>query len=117
MVAGGRSARPRAAEIDWQLHRERVDPATRRQVTHTAPLGTLPDGTFVTLPGKPGAPCLVLGRKLLTWTAEGYRGARPRPDELEVVVLTPRTTVGALAAGFRPQLHPSAEPARAPLAS
>jgi len=117
MVAGVRSARPRAAEIDWQLHRERVDPATRRQVTHTAPLGTLPDGTFVTLPGKPGAPCLVLGRKLLTWTAEGYRGARPRPDELEVVVLTPRTTVGALAAGFRPQLHPSAEPARAPLAS
>jgi hypothetical protein len=117
MMAGGRAARPRAAEIDWQLHRERVDPATRRQVTHMAPLGTLPDGTFVTLPGKPGAPCLVLGRKLLTWTAEGYRGARPRPDGLEVVVLTPRTTVGALAAGFRPQLHPSAEPARAPLAS
>jgi hypothetical protein len=117
IVAGGGSARPRAAEIDWQLHRERVDPATRRQVTHTAPLGSLPDGAFVTLPGKPAVAYLVLGRRLLTWTAEGYRGARARPDGLEAVVLTPRATVGALAAGFRPQLHPSAEPARTPLAS
>ena len=117
MAAGGRSERPRAAEIDWQLHRERVDSATRRQVTHAAPLDALPDGVFVTLPGKPGAPYLVLERRLLTWTAEGYRGVRARPDGLEVVVLTPRTTVAALAAGFKPRLHPSAEPARAPLAS
>ena len=113
MAASGRAVRPRAAEIDWQLHRERVDPATRRQVTHAAPLDALPDGVFVALPGKPGAAYLVLRRRLLTWTAEGYRGGRARPDGLEVVVLTPRTTVGALAAGFRPRLHPSAEPAPA----
>ena len=113
MAAGGRTERPRAAEIDWQLHRERVDPATRRQVTHAAPLDSLPDGAFVTLPGKPGTAYLVLGRSLLTWTAEGYRGARERPDRLEVAVLTPRATVAAMAAGFKPLLHPSAEPARA----
>lgn len=113
MTAGGRRERPRVAEIDWLLHRERVDSVSRRQVTHTATLDTLPDGTFVTLPGKPGTPCLVLGRQLLAWTAEGYRAAHDRPRALEVVVLTPRTTVGALAAGFRPQLHPSAEPALA----
>jgi hypothetical protein len=55
MAAGGRSSRPRAAEIDWQLHRERVDSLTRRQVTHPAALDALPDGVFITLPGKPGA--------------------------------------------------------------
>jgi hypothetical protein len=113
MAAGGRTERPRAAEIDWQLHRERVDPATRRQVTHAAPLDSLPDGAFVTLPGKPTTAYLVLGRSLLTWTAEGYRGARERPDHLEVTVLTPRATVTVMAAGFKPLLHPSAESARA----
>ena len=113
MAAAGRAERPRAAEIDWQLHRERVDPATRRQVTHAAQLDALPDGTFVTLPGKPATAYLVLGRTLLTWNADGYRGLRERPAGLEVVVLTPRTTVGALAAGFKPQLHPSAAPAPA----
>jgi hypothetical protein len=111
MAACGRSERPRAAEIDWLLHRERVDPQTRRQVTHTAPLDALPDGVFIALPGKPGTACLVLGRQLLSWTAEGYRGVQERPRDLEVTVLTPRTTVAALAAGFKPQLHPSAEPA------
>jgi hypothetical protein len=113
MAAGGRSTRPRAAEIDWQLHRERVDSLTRRQVTHSARLDGLPDAAFITLPGKPGAPLLVLGRQLLCWTAEGYRGMHERPRDLEVAVLTPRTTVAALAAGFKPQLHPSAESAYA----
>lgn len=114
MRATGRANRPRAAELDWQLHGERVDSLSRRQVSHDAPLDDLPDGTFITLPGKPGAPYLVKGEHLLPWTPEGYRAARERPLGIEVTVLTPRATVGALAAGFRPRLHPSAnaEPQR-----
>jgi hypothetical protein len=108
MKASGGANRPRAAELDWQLHRERVEAQTRRQISYPATIDELPDGTFVTLPGKPAAPYLVLGEQLLPWTAEGYRAARERPSGLEVTVLTPRPTVAALAAGYRPQLHPSA---------
>jgi hypothetical protein len=108
ITASGCALRPRAAELDWQLHRERVDPQTRRQITHQAPLATLPAGTFVTLPGKPATPCLVQASGLLAWTPEGYRPLREHPDEGEVTVLTPRATVAALAAGFQPQLHSSA---------
>jgi hypothetical protein len=108
MAASGRSQRPRAAELDWQLHRERVDPLTRRQISHETALRALPAGTFVTLPGKPTAPCLVHEKRLLAWTPEGYRPLREQPDEGLATVLTPRATVAALAAGFKPQLHPSA---------
>lgn len=53
-------------------------------------------------------PYLVLGDRLLPWTPEGYRPARERPSGLEVTVLTPRSTVATLRAGFKPRLHPSA---------
>jgi hypothetical protein len=108
MVAVGRADRPRAAEIDWQLHRQRVEAQTRRQITYPAAIEDLPDGTFITLPGKPTVPYLVLDQRLLPWTPEGYRAARERPTRLEVTVLTPHATVGALRAGFRLLLHPSA---------
>ena len=108
LAAIGLANRPRAAELDWQLHREGVVAQTRRQISHPAPIDDLPDGAFVTLPGKPTVAYLVLGAQLLQWTAEGYRARRERPSRLEVTVLTPRPTVAALAAGYRPQLHPSA---------
>jgi hypothetical protein len=44
----------------------------------------------------------------LPWTPEGYRAPRERPSGIEVTVLTPRPIVAVLAAGYRPQLHPSA---------
>ncbi len=108
VAATGRAGRPRAVELDWQLHRERVEAQTRRQITHPAAIDDLPDGVFITLPGKPGVPYLLQGDLLLPWAPEGYRPARERPAGLEVTALTPRATVAALAAGFRPQLHPSA---------
>jgi hypothetical protein len=108
IAASGRTARPRAAELDRQLHRERVNSLTRRQITHRAAIDDLPDGIFVTLPGEPAAPYLILGRRLLRWAPEGYRPARQRPVGLEVTVSTPRTTVAVLRAGYRPELHDSA---------
>jgi hypothetical protein len=108
VAATGRAGRPRAVELDWQLHRERVEAQTRRQITHPAAIDDLPDGSFITLPGKPGVPYLLLDDRLLPWVPEGYRPARERPTRLEVTVLTPRATVAALRAGFQPLLHPSA---------
>src|SRR5215468_383342 len=49
----GVAARPRAAEMDTCLHAERVDSRTRRQVTHPAVLGDLPDGAMVSYAGGP----------------------------------------------------------------
>src|SRR5207302_3170338 len=44
-----------ADAIDAQLHAERLDPGTRAQLRHEAPLGELPDGAFVLWEG---APCV-----------------------------------------------------------
>lgn len=99
--------RPLAAEIDRIVHADRVEPRTRRQVTFEAPLDDLPDGTFVALADGPDAPLLVLAANLLPWTFEGY-GAPQRRPRGTATVLTPRSTVAALAAGYAPVLHPSA---------
>ncbi len=73
--------------------------------TWSAPGGELPDGAVVLT----GGPHLVLGGRLLAFSFAGWRAAAPRPrGGLELEVLTPRTSVLALARGFAPQLHPSA---------
>jgi hypothetical protein len=97
-----------APEIDRRLHAARVT-RSRRQITHVAPLDTLPDGAFVRLPGT-AEPLLVKAENLLPWHPEGYGPARPRPTG-PATVLTPAPTVAALRNGYRPLLHPSATPA------
>ena len=59
---------PRAKEMDWALHLERIDRATRRQKKWSYHLDDLPDSAFVALEG---APHLVLGNQLLTWRHSG----------------------------------------------
>src|SRR3989442_13009167 len=49
----------------------------------------------------------VRGKSLLRWTPAGYRERRRRPGGIEVSVLTPPSIVAVLAAGYRPQWHPS----------
>jgi hypothetical protein len=103
-AAGDSSGSPggplRATAVDEVLHRERTGPPWQ------APLGTLPDGAFVALPGDP-RPFLVLGGALLAWTPGGYTDRLPR-SSATVEVLTPRSTVAALQAGYRPVFHPTA---------
>jgi hypothetical protein len=97
-----------ADAIDAQLHRERVDPDTRAELSHNAALDDLPDGTFVL---RGGEPCLVLGAELLRWTPAGYAQRLRRPLGEEAVVLTPPSLVAVLRAGWQPAvplLHPSA---------
>jgi hypothetical protein len=104
----GDLASSRAPAIDRALHGTRVESRSRRQITFAAELDALPDGAFVTLADDPATAWLVLGDRLLPCAPEGYGPARARPSGREVRVLTPCLTVAVLAAGYRPELHPSA---------
>jgi hypothetical protein len=96
--------REKAPVIDAALQGARVQPRTRRQVTHVAALEALPDGAFVRWQGTPH---LVQAAGLLRWTHFGYDAAAPRGAG-PVEVLTPAPLVAVLRAGYRPLLHPSA---------
>ena len=98
--------RPTAASIDDRLHEERVGPG-RSKRTFVANIDDLPDGVFVTLAAD-GLACLIWGGQLLAWSPGGYNGRLPRPVGEEVTVLTPRSTVAAIRAGYVPGVHPSA---------
>jgi hypothetical protein len=84
----------RAPQTDALLHAERRAAPTR------LPWRDLPDGTFVAVAA---GPALVLGDRLLPWTVDGYGHPTSRPRTGAVAVLTPPSTVRALAAGYLPQ--------------
>ncbi|HVB43813.1 MAG TPA: hypothetical protein VNF47_14080 [Streptosporangiaceae bacterium] len=97
--------RPRAREMDLVLHAERVDRRTRSKITRPARTGDLPDGAMV---WHEGAPALLCAGSLLPWTISGYAPAVPASPRATLDVLTPPSIVAALAAGYRPLVHPSA---------
>lgn len=97
---------PDLMTLDRHMHRDRVT-RTRQQVRHTAPLKSLPDGTFIL---HDGAPHLVRDARLLRAAPDGYNASLPRPTSGEATVLTPACTVAVLTQGYRPALHPSASP-------
>jgi hypothetical protein len=89
---------PRGADdMDEALHRERIE--NRRKRTCRRRLGDLPDGTMITRNGRAYA---VRGNSLLPWSFACYGALEPLDREAIVEVLTPRSTVAALAAGYRP---------------
>jgi hypothetical protein len=101
-----------ADQLDALLHAERLRADGSRRL-HEASSETLPDGTFVLHDGRPH---LVLGNRLLCWTAAGYAARRRRPAGLIAGVITPPSLVALLAAGWEPLVplvHPSAKPRRA----
>jgi hypothetical protein len=87
---------PKAAEMDLVLHGERLAHFAGRY--QEAQLGGLPDGAMVERGGRPYA---VRGNQLLPWSFFGYGVPEARSVE-RVRVLTPRASVAALAAGYRP---------------
>lgn len=102
------SGKSSADAIDAQLHNERVEPSTRAQRHHHGPLDDLPDGVFVL---HDGAPHLVLGDLLLTWSAAGYQSRSQRPKHTQARVITPPSLVAVLRTDWRslvPVVHPSA---------
>ncbi len=94
-----------ADEINQKLHKERVAPANKKQITHAAEFNGLPKGTFVAVHGEAW---LVRGSLLARYTPSGYDEWMPRPPGC-AVVLTPASTVEALRAGYSPDIHPSAQ--------
>ncbi|MBB3975500.1 hypothetical protein GGQ64_000676 [Rhizobium azooxidifex] len=109
--AGNGVAPPKAQDMDMRLHAERLERGGKRlhpltgppTGALTGPLDTLPDGAFV---ASQGAAYLVRGGGTLLWQPDGYRRARP-PGPVDGL-LTPPSTLAALAAGYRAVLHPTA---------
>jgi hypothetical protein len=89
--------------MDNVLHAERLAGKTKR--LHRRGIDTLPDGAMIALGTDAFA---VRGDHLLPWTPAGYTQAQPRPQAIEVDVLTPPSILAVLTAGYRPLWHPSA---------
>ena len=53
-------------------------------------------------------PGLLAGGRVLPWSFAGYAAAVALREDETVEVLTPPSSVAAIAAGYRPLLHPSA---------
>jgi hypothetical protein len=110
-VAGNPSAvGPRQAmadAIDAHLHADRLCPDLSKR-TYRASLAELPDGVLVVRKGAGESVCLLWKDHLLAWTLDGYKRLRDRPRTEEVEVLTPRSTVAAIRAGYVPEVHPTA---------
>ncbi len=71
-----------------------------------APLATVPRGTVIV--DDRHRPRLVLDDRTLAFSFAGWTDPAPRASDRDVDVLTPPTSVAALANGFTPLLHPSA---------
>lgn len=104
----GTGSSPSAEEIDHVLHAERLAPggAKRTFLAHPA---RLPAGTMVA--DAAGRPILLWRRRLLPWSPGGYGKAVAVPRGAKVRVLTPRSVVRALAAGYPVGVHHSANSA------
>lgn len=104
------NAAPPVDVIDSVLHSERISGQhfhrDKVKLTFTAQLETLPDGAFV-IPATGGGPHLVFGDALYAWSFNAYGQPIARADA-RVQLLTPRSTVGALADGYAARIHPSA---------
>jgi hypothetical protein len=104
-LAQGLASPPKAVEMDDVLHRERTR-RDRTKVTYRAGLADLPGGAMIVLPGRPDASALIQDGRLHIWSPGGYTQG-PALTDMAVDVLTPRSTVALLAAGYRPELHAS----------
>lgn len=97
-------ARPRAADIDARLHADRLASGGAAPPLTMEETAGLPDGSMVAIGEKAFA---LAGGKALPWSFTGY-GAPVRLEDLAgaVRLVTPRSTVAALRAGYRPAWAP-----------
>jgi hypothetical protein len=92
----------RAPGIDEVLHSERLNGKAKRLHALPMPLDALPDGAMVQADDH--SYLITQGRALL-WSFDGYREAQSITNAM---LLTSPSALRALAAGYRPVLHPSA---------
>jgi len=87
-------------QIDAVIHAERID-KQKSKVSFEAYVEDLPPGTFISLDNQP---YLVWEKQLLLWSPFGYAKGIALPDKQKLTVLTPRSIVNTLKAGYRPQV-------------
>ena len=100
-----------ASDLNERLVAERHRPGrglTRApdRIVWPSPFDELPTGAVVI--DADGAPRLVLDDRLLRFSFDGWTDPVTRPTGRIASVLTPPTSVAALANGYRAQLHESA---------
>jgi hypothetical protein len=95
----------RVDDIDRALQDERVGPDRKKRL-HETRLSALPDGSMIADGDRAR---LVLGGDLLGWTPFGYTDRRPAATSPPIVhALTPPSISAVIRAGYRPDVHPSA---------
>jgi hypothetical protein len=105
---GNRTSDLRAPAVDAVLHAERLDRRAKRLHPLPMPLDELPDGAMV----QAGEESFVIMNGLpLRWSFTGYRAVDAPFSDARLI--TPPSTVRALAAGYKPVLHGSASKRRA----
>lgn len=100
-----------ASDLNRRLARERLNRGRglsrgRDRKTWVSRIGELPDGTVIVDGAR--RPFLLLGEGMFEFGFGGWVNPKPRPGTGEVSVLSPPTSVLALANGFRPLIHDSA---------
>ncbi|MEQ8966971.1 MAG: hypothetical protein RID91_14220 [Azospirillaceae bacterium] len=100
-------AAPKADAIDARLHGERR--GSRRGAPGPAPIdpGALPAGAIAVDSARPDRALLRVPGGWRAWSFEGYTEVAPPADP--VTPLTPASILAALAGGYAPALHPSAD--------
>ena len=101
----GLGRRPTMKQIDSILHADRLTEDGKKRVFRAA-IGDLADGAMVRPAGTEDA-FLLWRDRLHHWTPGGYDEVRPVERDQVVDVLTPKTIVNAIWAGYVPELHPS----------
>jgi len=109
--ADGSDVPLKAGDLNRRLAGERLnrgrglDRASDRMLW-TGRIDRLPVGTVIV--DEDQFPRLVMEDRFLRFTFAGWTGPRARPRTGSVQVLTPPTSVAALAHGYSPTLHPTA---------
>ena len=88
-------------------------PPTDRSAFSSANLDQLPNGVLIRRKERGEEDYLLWDRRLFCWSSGGYLAPQPRPKGERVQVLTPKSTVAAIRAGYVPEIHPSAKIDRA----
>jgi hypothetical protein len=102
---GNDVARASAKQIDATLHRERLDRRAKWLHPLRCAISDLPDGAMVQASDQSDCYLMLRGRALL-WSFDGYRAVTGAVHDAKL--LTPPSTLHALAAGYKPMLHASA---------
>jgi hypothetical protein len=102
----GLGGRVPIAAIDRILHAERIGRAGAPRLLPDDPAAT-PDGVFVSAATR-ATPLLLWEERLWPWSPWGYGPPSDRRPAGPLTILTPASTVAALAAGYTPGVHASA---------